>query len=179
MSRLRFAAIVLAAGEGTRLKSATPKVLHEIAGLPMIRHVLEALAPLDPVATIVVIGPDMDAVDRVVWPATTVVQSPPRGTGDAVRVARPALAEILASGDIDDVVVLYGDTPLLRTETIVGLLEERRRSPQAGVAVAGLRPAEPSPSGRLVLGTDGGLSRIVEARDARGDEQGIGLCNGG
>ena len=116
MSRLRFAAIILAAGEGTRLKSAVPKVLHEIAGMPMIRHVIEALAPLDPATTIVVIGPGMEAVDRVVSPATTVVQSPARGTGDAVRAARPALAEILASGDIDDVVVLYGDTPLLRSE---------------------------------------------------------------
>src|SRR5207302_4160378 len=66
MSQSHFAAIILAAGEGTRLKSARPKVLHEIAGQPMIRHVIEALAPLEPAATIVVIGPDMDAVDRVV-----------------------------------------------------------------------------------------------------------------
>src|SRR5439155_1415367 len=102
-----------------------------------------------------------------------------RGTGDAVRAARPALAEILASGDIDDVVVLYGDTPLLRSETIAALLDERRRSPQAGVAVAGFRPADPGPYGRLVVGPDGTLSRIVEARDARGEEQRIGLCNGG
>jgi bifunctional UDP-N-acetylglucosamine pyrophosphorylase/glucosamine-1-phosphate N-acetyltransferase len=179
MSRLRFAAVILAAGEGTRLKSAMPKVLHEIAGMPMIRHVIEALAPLDPAVTVVVIGPEMEAVDRVVWPATTVIQSPPRGTGDAVRAARPALAEILASGDIDDVVVLFGDTPLLRPETIAALLEERRRSPQAAVAVAGFRPADPGPYGRLVVGPDGGLSRIVEARDARGEERAIGLCNGG
>ncbi len=66
MSRSRFAAIILAAGEGTRLKSAHPKVLHEIAGVPMIRHVLDALAPLEPEATIVVIGSGMDSVDRTV-----------------------------------------------------------------------------------------------------------------
>src|SRR5260370_38601038 len=96
----RFAAIILAAGEGTRLKSATPKVLHEIAGWPMIRHVIEALSPLEPAETIVVIGQDMDLVDRVVWPVTTIIQSPPRGTGDAVRIRRPALAHRPAQADI-------------------------------------------------------------------------------
>src|SRR5437764_12352932 len=105
MNRSRFAAVILAAGEGTRLNSATPKVLHEIAGQPMIRYVIDALAPLEPAETMVVIGPEMDAVDRTVWPATTIVQSPPRGTGDAVRVARAALADRLAQGDIADVLV--------------------------------------------------------------------------
>jgi bifunctional UDP-N-acetylglucosamine pyrophosphorylase/glucosamine-1-phosphate N-acetyltransferase len=69
MSKTRFAAIILAAGEGTRLKSATPKVLHQIAGWPMIRHVTEALRPLDPVETVVVLGPGMEAVARAVAPA--------------------------------------------------------------------------------------------------------------
>ncbi len=85
MTESRFAAIILAAGEGTRLKSARLKVLHEIAGQPMIRYVIDALRPLDPAETIVVIGRDMDAVARAVAPARSVVQSPPRGTGDAVR----------------------------------------------------------------------------------------------
>src|SRR4029077_15831812 len=88
MSKTRFAAIILAAGEGTRLKSATPKVLHQIAGWPMIRHVTEALRLLDPTETIVVLGPGMEAVARAVAPAKTAVQSPPRGTGDAVRAAK-------------------------------------------------------------------------------------------
>src|SRR5947209_4247822 len=140
MNQSRFAAIILAAGEGTRLNSSRPKVLHEIAGLPMIRHVIDALAPLDPVETIVVIGPGMEAVDRAVWPATCVIQSPPRGTGDAVRIARAALAERLAAGDLDDILVLFGDTPLLRPETIAELLEARRRRPEAAVAVAGFQP---------------------------------------
>ncbi len=179
MTQPNFAAIVLAAGEGTRLKSRRPKVMHEIAGTPMIRHVLDALSALDPAETIVVIGPDMEVVDRAVWPATTVIQSPARGTGDAVKIARAALADRLAAGDIDDIVVLFGDTPLLRSETIAALLAERRRSPQAGVAVAGFRPDDPSGYGRLVVGLDGALSRIVEARDARGEELAIGLCNGG
>ena len=179
MSRSRFAAIILAAGQGTRLQSTTPKVLHEIAGRPMIRHVIEALHPLDPAETIVVIGQDMDLVDRAVWPATTIIQSPPRGTGDAVRVARAALADRLAEGDIADILVLFGDTPLLRTETIAQLLDAPEGARQAAVTVAGFRPGDPSPYGRLVLGPDGTLLRIVEARDASPEERAIGLCNGG
>jgi len=179
MSQSRFAAIILAAGEGTRLKSAHPKVLHEIAGQSMIHHVIDALRPFDPAVTIVVIGRDMDSVAQAVAPVPSVVQSPPRGTGDAVRAASPELADRLAQGGISDVVVLFGDTPLLRAETIAELLDTRRRAPQAAVAVAGMRPADPAPYGRLVLGDDGALLRIVEARDASVEERAIGLCNGG
>jgi bifunctional UDP-N-acetylglucosamine pyrophosphorylase/glucosamine-1-phosphate N-acetyltransferase len=179
MSGSRFAAVILAAGEGTRLKSARPKVLHEIAGQSMIRHVIDALRPLDPAATIVVVGRDMAGVARAVAPARSVMQSSPRGTGDALRAARPALADRLAEGDIADIVVLFGDTPLLRPETIAELLDARRRAPLPAVAVAGMRPADPAPYGRLVLGDDGALMRIVEAKDANREERAIGLCNGG
>ncbi|HKS89486.1 MAG TPA: bifunctional UDP-N-acetylglucosamine diphosphorylase/glucosamine-1-phosphate N-acetyltransferase GlmU [Stellaceae bacterium] len=179
MSRSRLAAIVLAAGEGTRMRSARPKVLHEIAGQPMIAHVLAALRPLDPVATVVVIGGGMEALAAAVAPALTAIQDPPRGTADAVRAARPALAEALAGDDIDDILVLYGDTPLLRTPTLAALLETRRREPAAVVAVAGFRPADPGPYGRLVQDRHGALARIVEAQDASAEEQAIGLCNGG
>jgi bifunctional UDP-N-acetylglucosamine pyrophosphorylase/glucosamine-1-phosphate N-acetyltransferase len=179
MSKTRFAAIILAAGEGTRLKSAAPKVLHQIAGWPMIRHVTEALRPLDPAETIIVLGPGMEAVAQAVAPAKTAIQSPPRGTGDAVRAAKSALASRLKKGDIADVVVLFGDAPMLRSEAIAALLAERRRAPEAAIVVAGMRPADPSLYGRLVLDPDGGLARIVEARDASPAEREIGLCNGG
>jgi bifunctional UDP-N-acetylglucosamine pyrophosphorylase / glucosamine-1-phosphate N-acetyltransferase len=175
----RFAAVVLAAGEGTRLNSACPKVLHEIAGQPMIRHVLEALRPLEPAETVVVVGRGMDAVGRAVAPARIVTQFPPRGTADAVRAARPALAEVLAADEIDTVLVLFGDTPLLRSETIAALLGARYGAPAAAVAVAGMRPADPAPYGRLVQDRDGALLRIVEAKDAGAGERAIGLCNGG
>src|ERR1700755_689370 len=112
MSNSRFAAIVLAAGEGTRMNSARPKVLHELAGRPMIRHVIEAVRPLDPAATVVVLAPGMDAVAQAVAPAVTAVQHPPRGTGDAVKCARAALAPaVAADASIRDVLVLFGDTP--------------------------------------------------------------------
>ena len=179
MSKTRFAAIILAAGEGTRFNSAVPKVLHEIAGRPMIRHVIEALRPLDPAETVVVLGAGMEAVTRTVAPAKTAVQSPPRGTGDAVRAAKSVLASRLKKGDIADIVVLFGDAPMLRPEAIEALLAERRRAPAAAVVAAGMRPANPSPYGRFALDPDGGLARIVEARDATPAEREIGLCNGG
>ena len=175
MSKIRFAAIILAAGEGTRMKSAIPKVLHEIAGRPMIRHLIEALRPLEPAATVVVLGQGMDLLAKAVAPATTAIQDPPRGTGDAVRAALAALP--LES--VRDVLVLYGDTPLLRTETLEELLTARRRIPEAAVAAAGMRPVDPGPYGRLVLSQGGMLERIVEAKDADAEERAIGLCNGG
>jgi bifunctional UDP-N-acetylglucosamine pyrophosphorylase/glucosamine-1-phosphate N-acetyltransferase len=177
MSRSRFAAIILAAGEGSRLKSERPKVLHEIAGQPMIRHVIDALRPLDPAGSVIVLGRDSDSVARAVSPMPSVIQSPPHGTGDAVRAARRALAAGL--DEFDDILVLFGDTPLLRAETIAALIDARRRAPQVAVAVAGMRPAVPAPYGRLVLDGDGALLRIVEAKDASADERAIGLCNGG
>jgi bifunctional UDP-N-acetylglucosamine pyrophosphorylase / glucosamine-1-phosphate N-acetyltransferase len=179
MSHSPFAAIVLAAGGGTRMKSGMPKVLHPIAGRPMIAYPLEALRPLSAAATVVVIGPQMDKVARAVAPAETVVQHRPLGTGDAVAAARRALDDRLAPrGPIEDILVLYGDTPFLGSETLSGLLAERRRT-GAAVLVAGMRPADPAPYGRFVLTPDGALDRIVEAADAGPEEQAIGLVNGG
>src|SRR5438132_6172334 len=179
MSQSPFAAVVLAAGSGTRMKSAMPKVMHPIAGRPMIAYPLEALRPLSPAATVVVIGPRMEGVAGIVPQAESVVQDPPLGTGDAVRTAMRALDGRLAPrGPIEDVLVLYGDTPFLAAETLSRLLAERRRT-GAAVLVSGMRPADPGPYGRFVLASDGGLERIVEAADAGPEEQAIGLVNGG
>ena len=179
MSQSPFAAVILAAGSGTRMKSAIPKVMHPIVGRPMIAYPLEALRPLSPAATLVVIGPRMESVAAIVAPAECVVQDPPLGTGDAVRTAMRALDGRLApQGPIEDVLVLYGDTPFLATETLSRLLAERRRT-VAAVLVSGMRPSDPSPYGRFVLAPDGALERIVEAADAGPEEQAIGLVNGG
>jgi len=179
MSQSRFAAIILAAGSGTRMKSAIPKVMHSIAGRPMITHLLDALYPLTPAATVVVIGPQMEIVARIVAPAESIVQDPPLGTGDAVRTGLRALGDRLAPlGDIDELLVLYGDTPFLTTATLSHLLEERRRA-RAAILVSGMRPVDPSAYGRLVLADDGTLEHIVEAADATAEEQAIGLVNGG
>jgi bifunctional UDP-N-acetylglucosamine pyrophosphorylase / glucosamine-1-phosphate N-acetyltransferase len=179
MSQSSFAAIILAAGSGTRMKSAIPKVMHRIAGRPMIAHLLDALHPLSPAARVVVVGQQMDSVARIVAPAESVVQDPPLGTGDAVRTALQALEGRLApQGGIDEVLVLYGDTPFLATDTLSKLLAERRRT-SAAILVSGMRPADPGAYGRLVLGPEGSLERIVEAADASFDQQAIGLVNGG
>jgi bifunctional UDP-N-acetylglucosamine pyrophosphorylase / glucosamine-1-phosphate N-acetyltransferase len=179
MNQFRFAAVILAAGEGTRMKSAVPKVLHPVAGEPMIAHLLGALRPLAPAATVVVIGRQMDSVIRAVEPAETAVQDPPLGTGDAARTALHRLADRLApDGEIADVLVLFGDTPLLTTETMSRLLTERKHR-GAAILVSGMRPADPGPYGRLVLKSSGELERIVEAADAGPEERMIGLVNGG
>jgi bifunctional UDP-N-acetylglucosamine pyrophosphorylase/glucosamine-1-phosphate N-acetyltransferase len=179
MSQSRFVAIVLAAGGGTRMKSAMPKVMHPIAGRPMITHLLDAVGPLTPAATMVVIGPQMAEVARAVAPAETVVQDPPLGTGDAVRVALRALDSRLAPrGDADEALVLFGDHPLLTPETLSRLLAQRRET-AAAVLVAGMRPADPAPYGRLVLTASGTLERIVEATDAGPEERAIELVNSG
>ncbi|HUK10795.1 MAG TPA: bifunctional UDP-N-acetylglucosamine diphosphorylase/glucosamine-1-phosphate N-acetyltransferase GlmU [Stellaceae bacterium] len=168
------AAIVLAAGEGTRMRSKRPKVLHEVAHRAMIGHVLDQLAELAPARTLVVIGKDMAAVAGAVHPAETVVQSPPLGTGHAVKVALDRLG-----GCTGSVLVVYGDAPLITAATLGALLAELRRAPGAAVAVLGMRPADPGPYGRLVLGAGGSLEAIVEARDASDAQRAIGLCNSG
>ncbi|WP_374449513.1 bifunctional UDP-N-acetylglucosamine diphosphorylase/glucosamine-1-phosphate N-acetyltransferase GlmU [Stella sp.] len=165
-------AVVLAAGEGTRMKSSLPKVMHPVAGRPMVGHVLDAVAGAGIGRVAVVIGPGMERLARWVAPHPTAVQSERRGTAHAVLAAR---AEIAAGAD--DLLVVFGDTPLVSPGTIAGLLAERRRG--AAVAVLGFRPADPSPYGRFVLDAAGGLERIVEARDATEAERRIGLCNAG
>jgi bifunctional UDP-N-acetylglucosamine pyrophosphorylase / glucosamine-1-phosphate N-acetyltransferase len=169
-----LAVIVLAAGDGTRMKSARPKVLHEIAHRPMLRHVLDAVAPLQPWRTLVVIGKEMPAVAAAAAPAETVVQSPALGTGHAVKVALAALGDVAG-----DVLVLVGDAALITTETLASLLAERRLAPAAAVAVLGMRPANPGAYGRLVVAADGSLEAIVEARDATPEQRAIALCNSG
>jgi bifunctional UDP-N-acetylglucosamine pyrophosphorylase/glucosamine-1-phosphate N-acetyltransferase len=169
-----LAVIVLAAGDGTRMKSARPKVLHQIAHQPMLRHVLDAVAPLRPQRTLVVIGREMAAVAAAAAPAETVVQAPPLGTGHAVKTALAALGEFAG-----DVLVLVGDAALITTETLASLIAERRRAPQAAVAVLGMRPPDPGAYGRLVLATDGSLEAIIEAREASPGQRAITLCNSG
>ncbi len=168
------AAVVLAAGKSTRMKSAMAKVLHPIAGRPMLLHLLDALGPVgaDPVVTVV--GPDMEAVAAAAAPRPSVVQADPRGTADAVLAARQCL-----NGFAGDVMVLYGDTPLLRAETLASMLAARRRPPHPAVVVLGFRPPDPGAYGRLAVGPDGGLERIIEHGDATAAERAIGLCNSG
>ncbi|MGE5145622.1 MAG: bifunctional UDP-N-acetylglucosamine diphosphorylase/glucosamine-1-phosphate N-acetyltransferase GlmU, partial [Candidatus Eiseniibacteriota bacterium] len=174
MTADRIAAVILAAGKGTRMKSDLPKVLHPLAGRPMVGHVLDAVATLEPARQAVVIGPDMAKLAEAVAPIPTVVQRRQLGTADAVKAARDALADFNGT-----VLVLYGDTPLITPKTLTALVEERKFNPEPTVVVLGFRPADPGAYGRLVVGVDGRLEAIVEARDATPAERAITLCNSG
>ncbi|MGV6873374.1 bifunctional UDP-N-acetylglucosamine diphosphorylase/glucosamine-1-phosphate N-acetyltransferase GlmU [Pseudochelatococcus sp. B33] len=171
----RALAVVLAAGEGTRMLSSLPKILHPIAGRPIVSHVLDAVARAGVERLAVVIGPgreDVEAEVRRVAPQASVhVQHERLGTAHAALAARAALEE-----GADDVIVLFGDTPLVRPETIA-----RLRAVLAGgaaVAVLGFEARDPTGYGRLLLEGDE-LVAIREHRDASEAERAIRLCNGG
>ncbi|MFG1479332.1 bifunctional UDP-N-acetylglucosamine diphosphorylase/glucosamine-1-phosphate N-acetyltransferase GlmU [Xanthobacter sp. V4C-4] len=175
MTERNLLVVVLAAGEGTRMASRLPKVLHKIAGRTMLHHVLEATRAAGATRTAVVVGPDREDVAmealRVSPQARVFVQRERLGTAHAVLAARAALEE-----GADDVLVLYADTPLLRPQTL-----ERLRAPLAegaAVAVLGFRPADPTGYGRLLTEGDA-LLAIREEKDASAAERGVGFCNAG
>jgi bifunctional UDP-N-acetylglucosamine pyrophosphorylase/glucosamine-1-phosphate N-acetyltransferase len=170
----KAAAIVLAAGKGTRMKSRLPKVMHRIASRTLIGHVLDSLAPLDLARIIAVIAPGMDDVANEVAPNGVAFQTEQLGTGHAVGSARQALADFKG-----DILVVYGDTPFVATATLQRMFERRRAPDNPAIVVLGMRPADPTGYGRLVLGADGNLDRIAEHKDANDAERAISLANSG
>ncbi len=159
------------------MKSALPKVMHPLAGQPMLSYVIHAVTKLKPERTVVVIGREMDDVAAVVSPCATAIQDPPRGTGDAARAARAAL-----KGFKGDVLVVFGDTPFLTGTTMRKMIAARRkpgRGKAPAVVVLGMRPDDPGAYGRLVTSDDGSLEAIVEYRDATPAQRRIGLVNSG
>ena len=174
MTHSSVAVVILAAGKGTRMKSDLPKVLHRLAGRPMIRHVLDAAGRLNPCRVGVVVGPGMDDVAEAAAPAKIFVQTSQAGTADAVRAA----AEMLRGFD-GDVIVLYGDTPLITTETMMRMVGRQWQGDNPAVVVLGFRPDDPGAYGRLIVTADGTLEKIVEYADADAAERAVGLCNAG
>lgn len=155
------------------MKSSLSKVMHPVAGLPMVRHVLATSESLGASRVVVVVAPTMDDVRAAVAPFPCAVQSEALGTGHAVKAAQDALA------DFDGlVIVLYGDTPLVRTESLQRMIE-RQRETQADIVVSGFEPDQAGSYGRLVTDEQGDLLKIVEAADASEAEKEIRLCNGG
>ncbi len=167
--------IVLAAGEGTRMRASRPKVLHAIGGETLIARVLAAVRQLGG-AVAVVVGPGQDAVVEAVRAAMPdagiFVQTERRGTAHAVLAAKSALA-----GSPDDVLIAFADTPLITARTLARL--RAALSDGAAVAVLGFRPADPGGYGRLIMAADGALTAIREERDASAEERKIGVCNAG
>lgn len=174
MADTPLACIILAAGQGKRMKSALPKVMHEIAGQPMIKWILQSVENLSPEKIIVVTAPDGLSVAQSVAPHSTIVQQKAQGTADAVKAALPLL-----EGFKGNVLVLLGDMPLLSAGMMQSLIETRQHGKDTGIAVLGVEYKNPPAFGRLVMNQDGTLNRIVEDRDATPEERNIRLCNTG
>jgi len=173
----RRTVIVLAAGEGKRMKSATPKVLHPLLGRSLLGHVLAASAAAGTGQTIVVVGHQAEQVEAhlaAVAPAvTSVLQAEQNGTGHAVRIALEAVPDVTGT-----VVVLSGDVPLLRAETVAGLIEAHE-SGGRGATVLAAEVGDPAGLGRIVRDSAGNLERIVEERDASAEVRAIREINAG
>ena len=168
--------VVLAAGKGTRMKSSLPKVLHKIAGRSMLEHVMKTVSGIDDGAIAVVVGPQMEAVAeeaiRIVPTTQIFVQQSQLGTAHAVLAAKTAL-----DAHQGDVIVLYADTPLIRSGTLAPL--RNALDAGAGIAVLGFRPQDPTGYGRLLTDEKGALQAIREEKDATEVERRIGFCNSG
>ena len=171
-----LAAIVLAAGKGTRMKSDLHKVLHPVAGRPMLLHLLAAVGELAPERVVVVTGALSEQVEAAVVPlgAATALQAEQLGTAHAVGRAEAALA-----GFEGDVLILYGDVPLVTPATMRAMVD-RLGAPDAPAAVVlGFRPADPGAYGRVIADADGRIARMVEFKDASDVERAVTLCNSG
>src|SRR5690606_32068986 len=175
MTSAMLTTVILAAGKGTRMKSRLPKVLHQIAGRSMLGHVLAATGDLGSDASLLVVGPGMDEVSahaKGVRPdLVTVIQENQLGTGDAVRAA----AAQIPSGD-GVVLVVFGDTPLVRTETLADMVARCRD--ESDIVILGFEAADPTGYGRIVT-AGANVLRIVEHKDASEEERAIRLCFGG
>jgi bifunctional UDP-N-acetylglucosamine pyrophosphorylase/glucosamine-1-phosphate N-acetyltransferase len=178
MTDQRLAVIVLAAGEGTRMRSSTPKVLHTLAGIPLVGHVLATARELHPAHVIAIVRHERDAVAEAIaaiLPETLIVdQDETPGTGRAVEVGLAALPE----GFDGEVVVVSGDVPLLDAETL-GRLVEAHRAHHAAATLLSAVLDDATGYGRIVRGVDGLVDRIVEQRDANEDELAITEINSG
>jgi bifunctional UDP-N-acetylglucosamine pyrophosphorylase/glucosamine-1-phosphate N-acetyltransferase len=175
MTDTPLAAIILAAGKGTRMKSALHKVLHPIAGRPMLAHLTDAVAALNAERTVIVAGAGREQVDAFAGPLglSVVVQAEQLGTAHAVRQAEAAL-----TGFEGDILILYGDVPLVTTETMARMVARLHEEDDPAVVVLGFRPAETLAYGRIIA-EHGRILKMVEHKDASTVERAETLCNSG
>jgi bifunctional UDP-N-acetylglucosamine pyrophosphorylase/glucosamine-1-phosphate N-acetyltransferase len=168
------AAIILAAGKGTRMKSQHHKVLHPVAGRPMLEHLLASVGELAPQRMVVVVGDGRDQLEaQLGGRAELAVQEPQLGTGHAVQQAQNALG-----GFAGDVLILYGDVPFVRADTMRAMLERLNAPDAPAVVVLGFTPADMLQYGRIIA-QDGNILKMVEHKDATEQERMCGLCNSG
>ncbi|HEX2270163.1 MAG TPA: NTP transferase domain-containing protein, partial [Pyrinomonadaceae bacterium] len=174
----KLSVVVMAAGLGTRMKSRRAKVLHELGGLPLITHVVKTAQTLDPQTILVVVGHQAEQVEQAVLDAvgelaSFVVQEKQRGTGDAVESARGRLEN---SDSL--LLVLSGDVPLIRAETLRNLIEHHR-SNDAACTILSVELQVPTGYGRIVRDESGAFTRIIEHKDATADQRQIKEINSG
>jgi bifunctional UDP-N-acetylglucosamine pyrophosphorylase/glucosamine-1-phosphate N-acetyltransferase len=169
-----LAVVVLAAGKGTRMKSHTHKVLHPIAGRPMLEHLLASAAQLAPTRQVVVAGHGRDQLEKALaGRADIALQEPQLGTGHAVQMAESAL-----EGFEGDVLILYGDVPFVRAQTMQAMLDRLNADERPAVVVLGFEPEDALQYGR-VIARDGRILKMVEHKDATPEERATRLCNSG
>jgi bifunctional UDP-N-acetylglucosamine pyrophosphorylase/glucosamine-1-phosphate N-acetyltransferase len=170
------AAVILAAGQGTRMKSTTPKVLHRVGGRTLLDRMIDTVQATGCERIVVVVGTHSPAVrQRVVdrlGEAAVAVQDAPLGTAHAVLAAKDGLADFLG-----DVLITYADAPLLTPQDLEPLFSLRQRG--ADIAMMAFEPVDPLLYGRVIKGADGHVIRIVEARDASPEERSVRCCNAG
>ena len=175
--RVRQVAVaVLAAGQGTRMKSDLHKVLHPIAGRPMLLHLLASVAALNPVRTVVVAGARREQIEASVAPlgVAVAIQAEQLGTGHAVLQAKAAL-----DGFDGDVLILYGDVPLVTAATMQRMLDRLHEQDAPPAVVLGFRPSDPGAYGRIVSEDNRTIAKMVEFKDANDAERHVNLCNSG
>ena len=173
---MNLAVVILAAGKGTRMKSDLPKVLHPIAGRPMVQHVVDAAGALDPDNTVLIYGHGGDAVRQAVTGSRLqwAEQAEQLGTGHAVAQAHDALA-----GFAGDVLILYGDVPLVCADTMRAMLDRLNRGDEPRAVVLGFRPDNAAAYGRIIADGQGIIEKMVEYKDADEAERAVTLCNSG
>ena len=172
----RFAVVILAAGQGTRMRSDTHKVLHPIASRPLLLHLLDRVDALGADKRVVVVGKGRDQVEAAIAgrDVTVAFQAEQKGTGHAVQQAAEALA-----GYDGPVLILYGDTPFVEAETLRRMLDRLDGDGGPGVVVLASCPPDPLKYGRIILGQGDRIAKMVEYKDATEDERAVRLCNSG
>ena len=172
----RFAVVILAAGQGTRMRSDTHKVLHPIASRPLLLHLLDTVDALGANKRVVVVGKGREQVEAAIQGrnAEIAVQAEQKGTGHAVQQAAEALA-----GYDGPVIILYGDTPFVEAATLRAMLDRLNGDDGPGVVVLASSPADPLKYGRIILGEGDRIAKMVEYKDATEEERAVRLCNSG
>jgi len=172
----RFAVVILAAGQGTRMRSDTHKVLHPIASRPLLLHLLERVDALGAEKRVVVVGKGRDQVELALAGRDVAIahQSEQKGTGHAVQQAAKAL-----EGYEGPVLILYGDTPFVEAQTLRRMLDRLNGNDGPGVVVLASCPSDPAKYGRIILGAGDQIEKMVEFRDATEEERAVRLCNSG